>query len=224
MGDDEVQNEMKKMVAFIKQEALEKAREIKVKAEEDFAIEKAKIVRSESINIDSTIEKKKKQAEVQRKVAGSTMKNKSRLAILQSRQQLLNDLFEETSNRLKDVPNDKAKYQQLLKDLILQGLYQLMEPNVSVMAREADIDIVKEAIKEAEQKYSQDTDDHVKVELVQGNYLPKENAGGVVLAGYHGRIQIDNTLDARLITIQEQLLPEIRTALFGPNPNRRFHN
>lgn len=31
LNDDEVNTEMKKMVAFIKQEALEKAREIKVK-------------------------------------------------------------------------------------------------------------------------------------------------------------------------------------------------
>lgn len=40
MNDDEVLSEMKKMVSFIKQEAMEKAREIQVKADEEFAIEK----------------------------------------------------------------------------------------------------------------------------------------------------------------------------------------
>lgn len=40
LNDDEVLSELNKMVAFIKQEALEKAREIKVKADEEFAIEK----------------------------------------------------------------------------------------------------------------------------------------------------------------------------------------
>jgi V-type H+-transporting ATPase subunit E len=40
LNDDEVLSEMKKMVAFIKQEAMEKAREIQVKADEEFAIEK----------------------------------------------------------------------------------------------------------------------------------------------------------------------------------------
>ena len=34
------------MTAFIKQEALEKAREIKVKADEEFAIEKVRVSRS----------------------------------------------------------------------------------------------------------------------------------------------------------------------------------
>ena len=36
--------EVKKMIAFIKQESLEKAREIYLKANEDFEIEKAKLV------------------------------------------------------------------------------------------------------------------------------------------------------------------------------------
>lgn len=90
MNDDEVLSEMKKMVSFIKQEAMEKAREIQVKADEEFAIEKvslrisvgrncglmegyvwcaqAKIVRSEAQNIESTYEKKRKQATVSQKM------------------------------------------------------------------------------------------------------------------------------------------------------------
>lgn len=70
-------------VAFISQEAREKAREIQVKADEEFAIEKvsslqqqpclmlkplpapqAKIVRQETSAIDAQFDKKRKQAEV----------------------------------------------------------------------------------------------------------------------------------------------------------------
>ena len=40
MNDDEVNTELKKMVEFIRQEAQEKAREIQVKADEEFAIER----------------------------------------------------------------------------------------------------------------------------------------------------------------------------------------
>lgn len=50
LNDVEVSAEMSKMVSFIKQEALEKAREIKVKADEEFNIEKAKLVRQETVN------------------------------------------------------------------------------------------------------------------------------------------------------------------------------
>ena len=56
------------MVAFIRQEAVEKAREIQVKADEEFAIEKAKIVRQEGMNLDSQYEKKMKQVEVSQRM------------------------------------------------------------------------------------------------------------------------------------------------------------
>ncbi|KAG1810653.1 uncharacterized protein BJ212DRAFT_1377940 [Suillus subaureus] len=59
---------MNKMVTFIKQEALEKAREIKVKADEEFAIEKAKLVKQEQQAIDAQFEKKRKGAEVAQKM------------------------------------------------------------------------------------------------------------------------------------------------------------
>lgn len=59
---------LRRQVAFIKQEAVEKAREIQIKADEEFAIEKAKIVRQEAINIDSQYDKKIKQAETANKM------------------------------------------------------------------------------------------------------------------------------------------------------------
>ena len=68
MNDDEVITELKKMVAFIRQEAVEKAREIQVKADEEFDIEKAKIVRQEGMNLDSQYEKKMKQVEVSQRM------------------------------------------------------------------------------------------------------------------------------------------------------------
>lgn len=80
MNDEEVNTELKKMVEFIRQEAQEKAREIQVKADEEFAIEKvgersratadrqAKIVQQESSNLDAQFEKKKKQVETQQKM------------------------------------------------------------------------------------------------------------------------------------------------------------
>ena len=68
LNDSEVSQEMQKMVSFIKQEALEKAREIKIKADEEFNIEKAKLVRQETLALESFYQKKKKQAQVQRKM------------------------------------------------------------------------------------------------------------------------------------------------------------
>ncbi len=68
LTEDQVKNEMNKMVRFIKQEAHEKANEILARAQEEFSIEKGNLVQQEKIKIVSNYEKKIKQVEVQRKM------------------------------------------------------------------------------------------------------------------------------------------------------------
>ena len=68
LTDDEASKEMKKMVAFIMQEASEKCTELHVRADEEFNIEKAKLVRHETINLEQLYARKYKQAQVKRRV------------------------------------------------------------------------------------------------------------------------------------------------------------
>src|SRR5271163_3571815 len=68
----QVASELRKMTAFIRQEALEKAREIQLKADEEFAIEKSKLVREETASIDASYEKKFKQAGMSQQITRST--------------------------------------------------------------------------------------------------------------------------------------------------------
>lgn len=71
--DEEAGKELRKMVAFIMQEASEKSREVHVKADEEFNIEKAKLVRQETTSIEQQFERKIKQAEVKRKMYVSSI-------------------------------------------------------------------------------------------------------------------------------------------------------
>nr|CAG8494571.1 6982_t:CDS:2 [Entrophospora candida]CAG8634955.1 1785_t:CDS:2 [Entrophospora candida] len=209
LNDEEVYNEMNKMVTFIRQEAIEKAREIKVKADEEFNIEKAKLVRQESINIEALFQRKFKQAEVQKKIAQSNHVNKSRLKVLQARQQLLDELFLDTRNQLQKITQDKDRYSTLLKDLILQGLYQLMDENVTVIIRKCDLGLIEDAIKISSGLYKESTKLPIKIEVSKENYLADDGAGGVVLSSYFGRIKINNTLEERLSLAQDEMLPEL---------------
>jgi V-type H+-transporting ATPase subunit E len=68
MAEDEATKELRKMVAFIMQEAAEKSREIHVKADEEFNIEKAKLVYQETTAIEQQFERKIKQTEIRRKM------------------------------------------------------------------------------------------------------------------------------------------------------------
>lgn len=161
------------MTAFIKQEADEKANEIRIKAEEEFAIEKSKLVRQETSAIDSSYEKKFKQASMSQQITRSTVANKSRLRILSARQELLDRLFEDASNKLAEVSKDKGRYQGILKNLILEGAYALAEDKLQVKARKADYDIVKKAIDEAQSEYKSNVGKETSITIDERDPLPE---------------------------------------------------
>lgn len=48
------------------------------------------------------------------------------------------------------------------------------------------------------------------------------SAGGVIIIGGNGKIEIDNTFEARLALLENSALPAVRKTLFGANPNRKF--
>ena len=43
-----------------------------------------------------------------------------------------------------------------------------------------------------------------------------------MIIGGKGKIEIDNTFDARLVLLEESAAPAVREALFGKNVNRKF--
>ena len=166
---------MKKMVAFIKQEAVEKAREIEIKADEEFAIEKSKLVRHETAAIDALYEKKLKNAELSQQKARSTVTNKTRLQILSARQQLLVDIFEQAGDKLATVAKDQKKYKSILKNLILEGLYALNEDKVQVRGRKKDYDLLKAEFENASKEYKETSGQDVSIQLDEEKPLPEDS-------------------------------------------------
>ena len=167
--------ELKKMTAFIRQEALEKAKEIQIKADEEFAIEKSKLVRQETSSIDSQYEKKFKQASMSQQITRSTLANKTRLKVLSARQELLDELFEKARGKLSDYANDKSKYQEMCKNLILEGAYALNEDKIAVRARKADYEVVKKAIEGAKKEYKDTMSRDIDIVLDEKNAQPDES-------------------------------------------------
>lgn len=161
------------MTAFIRQEALEKAKEIQIKADEEFAIEKSKLVRAETAAIDNAYEKKFKQAGMSQQITRSTLANKTRIKVLSARQELLDGLFEKARGKLEDCAKDKEAYGTMCKDLILQGSYALNEQKVAVRARKADYEVVGKSIEEARKEYKDKTRKDITIELDKENTLPE---------------------------------------------------
>lgn len=222
LSNEDVKKQIDHMMAFIHQEAKEKAEEIEAKAEEEFNIEKGRLVQQERLKVMGYYEKKEKQIDLQRKIQRSNFLNQSRLQILKNQDDHIQKILEEARQKLGEVAKDQAKYKQVLCGLLTQCLFQLLEPTAKIRCRKADLEMVKE-IKDASLKdYKEKTKKDCDLQIDTDNYLSENSAGGIELTAKGGRIKVTNTLESRLTLLSRQMLPEIRESLFGKNPTRKF--
>ncbi|PPR00633.1 hypothetical protein CVT24_005479 [Panaeolus cyanescens] len=222
LNDEEVLSEMNKMVAFIKQEALEKAREIKVKADEEFAIEKARLVKQEQQAIDAQYEKKRKGAEVAQKIAQSTITNKSRLKLLHKREEVLQYIFAAVREPETPLHAMEGRYEQFLEGVITESFLFIFEKKVVIHSRKSDVETVQKAAENSAKACKEISGLSVEFE-VEGTIADDASQGGVKLVSGSGRITLDNTMEERLRLLEDKMLPEIRQELFGVNLNRKFY-
>ncbi|CAH2350647.1 V-type proton ATPase subunit E [[Candida] railenensis] len=222
LTDDQVSAELRKMKAFIEKEAQEKAKEIKLKADEEYEIEKASIVRSETAVIDSTYEQKLKKASLAQQITKSTIGNKTRLRILGTKEEVLNEIFEAAEEELKKISAKKDQYKPILAGLIEEGVLALLEEKVVVRVRKVDVEVAKEAAEEAAKAFEEKSKFKVEITIDEEDFLGKDIAGGAVIANGTGKIEVNNTLEERLKLLSEEALPGLRLELFGISPTRKF--
>lgn len=153
------------MVSFITQEATEKALEVRIKADEEFHLEKAALLNASRDEVLTTYEARAKQFHLDQQIKKSTVANKTRLAVLQHQTEVLDGLFLQAKKRLEEVQRGEG-YAQLLRGLVLEGLYAITERRMSVRAREKDYEIVKGFLGEVEKEYRKgiEGDDNIILE------------------------------------------------------------
>ncbi|KAK2493444.1 hypothetical protein MC885_000741 [Smutsia gigantea] len=153
LSDVDVQKQIKHMMAFIEQEANEKAEEIDAKAEEKFNIEKGHLVQTQRLKIMEYYENKEKQIEEQKKIQMSTVRSQARLKVLRARDDLISELLNDVKLRLSKTMADPKVYQGLLDKLVLQGLLRLLEPVAIVRCRPQDLLLVEAAVQKVIPEY-----------------------------------------------------------------------
>jgi len=219
MNDSEVNAQINQMVQFIHQEAKEKAAEIKLKADEEFNIEKLRLVEAEKQKIRQEYERKEKQVEVQKRIKQSNDVRLARLRTLKARDDAMQDVLQESASLLPGIVKSD-QYPKLLESLILEGLKVLNDQKVVVKGVEGDEKNVKAALPAAEAAFKKFAVETHGAEWAHGisvtvdSVSAKSGVGGVLLAGHGGKITLNNTLLARLELAYESFLPKLRSALF----------
>eukprot|EP00301_Raphidiophrys_heterophryoidea_P016734 c26366_g1_i1.p1 GENE.c26366_g1_i1~~c26366_g1_i1.p1 ORF type:complete len:244 (-),score=69.86 c26366_g1_i1:115-813(-) len=226
LTDDDVQSQIEQMIKFIKQEAEEKADEIRVKSTEEFNILKQEEVEAEKKKIRQEYERKEKQVDVQKKISHSNAINQNRLRVLKARDDSVKSIMENVRQEIVKIAQGPG-YKDLLRKLIIQGATTLEETHVSVRYRKEDESLIQSVLKEAEQAVKAETGKAVTLTLDTKEFLPPGGSGpntcsgGVELLALGGAIRCDNTLDTRTGLAYESLLPDIRITLFGRSESRK---
>ena len=87
--------------------------------------------------------------------AQSTLTNKSRLKLLQQREEHLQDLFATARASIDTLATAEDRYVQFLQSVIIQGLLALLETDVLVLARDKDVSIAQKALESAQKQFSE---------------------------------------------------------------------
>jgi V-type H+-transporting ATPase subunit E len=219
MDDNEAGKQIQQMVNFILHEAKDTAESITAKANEDFNIEKLKLVQQMKDKIRTDFSKKKKAEETKKAIDRSTAINRSRLRKIEARQQCIAKLQSEVGDALKVATKGDAKYKSILSELIVQGCLKLMEEEVTIRVRPSDINVAKSVLDTAALSFSKTVkaavgaNRTVKI-TVDSQNLPANSLGGCVVCCQGGLITVDNTLDTRLGLVMENDRPALRKMLF----------
>jgi V-type H+-transporting ATPase subunit E len=228
MQPKDAERQIEQMIAFIQQEAKEKADEIKVKTEAEFMAEKLSLQTEASIQIREEFERKRKERLVAKRIERSKMLNTSRYTIMRHRDDKMKQLKQAVTARLSEVSKN-PKYKDLLRYLLIQGIMTMQEENIVLQCRKEDEHLVKPIISEALEAYygliEKVTGVRPNVKVTLGSdYLPagpqqgRQGAsccGGLVLSAKGGKIVCRNTLDNRLEHAFYDLEPQLRGLLFG---------
>jgi V-type H+-transporting ATPase subunit E len=213
-------DQIRQMVNFILQEAHEKANEIRIKTEHDFNVDKQTIVHNAKVAIADEYKAKEREREVEARIARSTAVGDARVKKMKVRDDLLHQLVQQARDSVAAVVHTPA-YPELVKKLIVQSLIKIEEEDVVVLCRPTDVPVCEAAVPGAVQMYKEILLKETGLAVnpkVRVNTDPKkalqDASGGVVVTACAGRIVCDNTLDARVGLVYDELLPTIREELW----------
>jgi len=219
MAEADTERRIKQMVAFIRQEARDKAEEIEVRAKEECNVEVMKMTDREKAKMREEFKQREKRIEIENKITKQKVLDGYRMELLKAEDSKKTELKEMVQKRFANVVKDSGKYKEFLKQAMIQAFLLIWdEEEVSVSCRKQDQSVVKSlmdpALAEVKSRAEKECNTKLKMKASFNN-KPVKCSGGVIVSARGGKVVCDNTLDARLNIVMRTELPMVRERLFG---------
>lgn len=201
------------MIDFIEREALEKAEELDAAAQEEYDVEKMRVVETEKSKIRAAHEKKRAQVDIDCRVSKANFSKAQRMRVMSERAKVMDELYATTRQSILETISNRNTYQGLLIKLIRESLLSI-RASVVISCIEEDTKQIASLLPQLIDWYQCQMKESIKITLSE-DLLSKEEAwGGVMVASLDGRIVCNNTLSHRTKTCFEEQLPTVRYYLF----------
>lgn len=106
----------------------------------------------------------------------------------------MSSVLDDARKRLGEVTKNQSEYETVLTKLIVQGLFQIMEPKVILRCREVDVPLVRNVLPAAVEQYKAQINQNVELFIDEKDFLSADTCGGVELLALNGRIKVSTVL------------------------------
>ncbi len=200
-----------KIVSSIMSDAQIKADSILGKAEEENSSilekgQKEALIEKEKILADA-----KKQSNMKYQQIISEAKMNSRRMELEAREEIIEDTFKTAEEKLKEIASSGAvEYKESLKKIITEAATEIGGGELIVLLKESDVAKIKDSISSIAEDVTVKTGKNTILEI--GENI--KTIGGAVVKTKNGEIEVNNTIEARILRFKKDLRSKVAAELF----------
>jgi V/A-type H+-transporting ATPase subunit E len=204
-------NGTEKIVSSILSDAKFKADSISEEAENESKSilqegEKVALMEKEKILEDS-----KKQSAMRYQQIISEAKMKSRRMELDSREEVIEESFKKAEEKLVEIASsESAEYKESIKNIITEAALEIGGGDLILLLKQEDEAKIIDSISEIENDVKAKTGKETNLEM--GNNI--NTIGGTIIKTKNGDIEVNNTIEARMLRFKKSLRSEVARILF----------
>ena len=136
---------------------------------------------------------------------------KSRRMELDSREEVIEESFKKAEDKLaKIASSESAEYKDSIKNIITEAALEIGGGDLIILVKQEDETKIKDSITEIENDVKAKTGKETNLEM--GSNI--NTIGGTIVKTKNGDIEVNNTIEARMLRFKKSLRSEVASILF----------
>jgi V/A-type H+-transporting ATPase subunit E len=200
-----------KIVSSILSDAQSEADVFIQKAEEESSSIMDEGQKKAQMEKEKILEDAKKQSGMKYQQIISEAKMNARRAQLEAREEVIEDAFKEAMEELKKIAaTSSEEYKKALSEIIKEAAIEVGGGDLTVHLKSEDVDKIKDSLATIQSDVEAGSGEKTTLEI--GENI--ETIGGAIVKTKTGEIEVNNTIEARMLRFKKNLRSEVAKVLF----------